>query len=102
MKWHSCLTDLYIWNCGSVCAGRASARSSSLQTCRYSPIHAGLLCATRPLEPALITQEESSDAMRFRWVLKGGGRGTESVQFREVLELVWRRRTFYYFTCGYN
>ena len=60
---------LYIWNCGSLCAGRASAKSKSLHTDRYKPNHAGLLCAAKPFAPALTTQLESSVDIRFRCVL---------------------------------
>ena len=58
----------YSWNWGTLSAGKARHRSSSLHALRYSCIQEGLLCAFSPLPRW--AQLESNAAILCTWVLK--------------------------------
>lgn len=58
----------YSWNWGTLSAGRAKHKSSSLQALRYSCIHDGLLWAFRPLPRW--AQLESNAAIFCTWLLE--------------------------------
>ena len=58
----------YSWNWGTLSAGKARHRSSSLHALRYSCIQEGLLCALSPLPRW--AQLESNAAILCTWVLK--------------------------------